>query len=175
MMSTKKRNSCILYVASVCILLALDQFTKYLASAYLKNGNSVIILKGVFQLQYLENKGAAFGLLQGQKLWFVMITFLMLALMSLVYLRAPMEKKYRWIRVILSLLTAGAIGNLVDRLRLEYVVDFFYFELINFPIFNVADIYVTVGMGLLLVLVFFYYKDEELEVLWPFQKKKQGE
>lgn len=173
-MNTKKQNSCILYAASVCILLALDQFTKYLASAHLKDGTSIPLIKGVFQLQYLENKGAAFGLLQGQKLWFVTITFLMLALMVLVYLRAPMEKKYRWIRIILSLLTAGAIGNLIDRLRLEYVVDFFYFELINFPIFNVADIYVTVGMGLLLVLVLFYYKEEELEALWPFQKKEQG-
>ena len=93
--------------------------------------------------------------------------------MLLVYYRAPMEKKYRWIRFILALLTAGALGNLLDRLRLDYVVDFFYFELIDFPVFNVADIYVTVGMGLLIVLVFFYYKEEELEVLWPFHKKEQ--
>lgn len=173
MMNTKKRNSYIFYAASVCILLALDQFTKYLAAAHLKHGSSIPIIKGVFQLQYLENRGAAFGLLQGQKLWFVTSTFAMLAFMALVYLRTPMEKKYRWIRGILSLLTAGAIGNLIDRLCLGYVVDFFYFELINFPIFNVADIYVTVGMGILLALVFFYYKEEELEVLWPFSKKKQ--
>ena len=97
----KKRNSCILYAASVCILLALDQFTKYLASAHLKHGNSIVLIKGVFQLQYLENRGAAFGLLQGQKLWFVTITFAMLALMAMVYLRTPMEKKYRWLRGIL--------------------------------------------------------------------------
>ena len=83
-----------------------------------------------------------------------------------------MDKKYRWLRFILVLLTAGALGNLIDRLRLNYVIDFFYFELINFPIFNVADIYVTVGMALLLILVLFYYKEEELEVLWPFRKRK---
>ncbi len=110
--------------------------------------------------------------MQGQKPWFVISTLLMLMLMVLVYFRIPMDKKYRWLRFILVLLTAGALGNLVDRLRLNYVIDFFYFELINFPIFNVADIYVTVGMGLLLILVLFYYKEEELEMLWPFRRKK---
>ncbi|MCI9174769.1 MAG: signal peptidase II [Lachnospiraceae bacterium] len=172
-MEIKKRNSYLCYLLGTAALLFLDQWTKYLASAYLKGGSSVIILKGVFQLHYLENRGAAFGLLQGRKLWFVIITVVMLFLMLLVYYRAPMEKKYRWIRFILALLTAGALGNLLDRLRLDYVVDFFYFELIDFPVFNVADIYVTVGMGLLIVLVFFYYKEEELEVLWPFRKKEQ--
>lgn len=174
-MDTKKRNSCIFYGASAALLLALDQFTKYLASTYLANGRSIVLIKGVFQLHYLENQGAAFGVLQGKKLWFVAITLAMLLLMVLVYLRTPMEKRYRWIRIILALLTAGAIGNLIDRLRLDYVVDFLYFELINFPIFNVADIYVTVGMALLILLVFFYYKEEELEILWPFQKKGQAE
>lgn len=172
-MKEKKINSYIFYGIGAAILLIFDQFTKYLASVYLKGGSSLVIIKGVFQLHYLENRGAAFGLLQGQKLWFVTITLLMLLLMILVYHRIPMEKKYRWIRFILTLLTAGAIGNLIDRLRLNYVIDFFYFELINFPVFNMADIYVTLGMALLIVLVLFYYKEEELEVLWPFPKKEQ--
>ncbi len=173
-MEIKKRNSYLFYIFGAAALLFLDQWTKYLASVYLKGGSSIIIIKNVFQLHYLENRGAAFGLLQGQKLWFVAITVVMLALMLLVYRRVPMEKKYRWIRFILALLTAGAIGNLIDRLRLNYVIDFFYFELINFPIFNMADIYVTVGMALLVFLMFFYYKEEELEVLWPFPKKGQN-
>lgn len=173
-MEIKKRNSYLFYIFGAAALLFLDQWTKYLASVYLKGGSSIIIIKNVFQLHYLENRGAAFGLLQGQKLWFVAITVVMLALMLLVYRRIPMEKKYRWIRFILALLTAGAIGNLIDRLRLNYVIDFFYFELINFPIFNMADIYVTVGMALLVFLMFFYYKEEELEVLWPFPKKGQN-
>lgn len=173
-MGTKKRNSYLCYIFGAAFLLILDQWTKYLASVYLKDGSSIILIRDVFQLHYLENRGAAFGLLQGRKLWFVAITVIMLAMMLLVYYRIPLEKKYRWMRVILALLTAGAMGNLIDRLRLNYVIDFFYFELINFPIFNVADIYVTVGMALLMVLVFFYYKEEELEVLWPFHKKEQN-
>ena len=97
----------------------------------------------------------------------------MLVFLILVYLRTPSEKRYHWIRFVLILLTAGAIGNLIDRLRLDHVIDFFYFELIDFPIFNVADIYVTAGMAVLIFLIFFHYKEEQLELLWPFQRKKQ--
>ena len=68
--------------------------------------------------------------------------------------------------------TAGAIGNLIDRIRLNYVVDFLYFELIDFPVFNVADCYITVSMFLLVILVLFYYKDEDFSLIWP--KKSQS-
>lgn len=166
----KKRNSCILGIISVILLLAFDQFTKYLASTYLKGGHSIILIKGVFKLHYLENRGAAFGMMQGMKLWFVAGTLLMLVLMILVYLKSPMEKRYKYARFVLILLTAGAFGNLADRLIQDYVVDFFYFELINFPIFNMADIYVSCGMVLLIFFCLFYYKDDELDRLIPFKK-----
>lgn len=168
----KKRNSCILGIISVILLLALDQFTKYLASVYLKGGHSVILIKGVFQLHYLENRGAAFGMMQGMQTWFVVGTIVMLALMILVYLKSPMEKRFQWVRFILVILIAGALGNLIDRLILNYVVDFFYFELINFPIFNIADIYVSCGMVLLVGFCLFYYKDDELDRLIPFKRRK---
>ena len=69
---------------------------------------------------------------------------------------------------------AGAFGNLIDRIRLDYVIDFFYFELINFPIFNVADIYVSCSVVVLLLLFIFYYKEEDMEVLLPSKKKKDA-
>lgn len=166
----KKKNSCIIGIVSIVLLLALDQFTKYLASAYLKGGNSIILIKGVFQLHYLENRGAAFGMMQGMKYLFVAGTLVLLVLMVLIYWKSPMEKRFAWARFILILLTAGALGNLTDRLILDYVVDFFYFELINFPIFNMADVYVSCGMALLIVLFLFYYKDEEISRLIPFKK-----
>ena len=171
----EKRKSCILGICSVICLLALDQLTKYFASAYLKDGNSIILIKNVFQLHYLENRDAAFGLLQGMKIWFVIATILMLGILLMIYWRSPMEKRYGWARIVLILFAAGAIGNLIDRLWLDYVVDFFYFELINFPIFNVADIYVTCGVILFMLLAFFYYKEEELEKLITFWKKHQIE
>lgn len=169
----QKRNSCIIGIVSVIFLLILDQFTKYLAATYLKGGHSIILIKGVFQLHYLENRGAAFGMMQGMKVWFVIGTCLMLVLMILIYLKSPMEKKFKWARFIIIILTAGAIGNLIDRLRLDYVVDFFYFELINFPIFNVADIYVSCGMVLLILFCFFYYTEEDFDRLIPFKKLKK--
>lgn len=168
-----KRKSCMLGVFGVIFLLFLDQFTKYLASTYLKDGHSIILIQNVFQLHYLENRGAAFGMMQGMRYLFVVGTFLMLILLMAVYWKSPMEQRYRWARFVLILLTAGALGNLIDRLYQGYVVDFFYFELIHFPIFNVADIYVTCGTILLIILFFFYYKEEDLETLISFGKKKQ--
>ncbi len=166
----KRRNSCILGIICVVLLLVFDQFTKYLASTYLKGGHSIILVKGVFQLHYLENRGAAFGMMQGMQTWFVAGTLIMLVLMVLVYLKSPMEKRFQWIRVILVVLIAGALGNLIDRMVLDYVVDFFYFELINFPIFNMADVYVSCGMVLLIFFCLFYYKDDELDRLIPRRK-----
>ncbi|NMB42654.1 MAG: lipoprotein signal peptidase, partial [Clostridiales bacterium] len=77
----------------------------------------------------------------------------------------PQVKRYNILRILLVLIIAGAIGNLIDRIRLNYVVDFIYFALINFPIFNVADIYVTVSTFVFLILALFYYKDEDFEFL----------
>ena len=171
----KKKKSCIIGLIGIILLLALDQFTKYLASTYLKGGNSIILIKGVFQLHYLENRGAAFGMMQGMKYLFVVGTLVMRVLMVLVYWKSPMEKRFVWARFILILLTAGALGNLADRLILDYVVDFFYFELINFPIFNMADIYVSCGMAFLIVFFLFYYKEEEIDRLIPFKKPKKKE
>ena len=75
--------------------------------------------------------------------------------------------------IICILLFAGGIGNFIDRIRLDYVVDFFYFSLINFPIFNVADIYVTVAAFVMILLGLFYYKDEDYDVIFPPKKKKE--
>lgn len=173
-MTKNKKISCIAGATVTVLLLILDQFTKYLASAHLKGGNSIPIIKDVFRLQYLENQGAAFGMFQGGKIIFVIITVLLVAVMSYIYWHCPMDKRYLWIRVIIVFLMAGAFGNLIDRVRLDYVVDFFYFELINFPIFNVADIYVSCSIAALLILFLFYYKEEDMEVLLPSRKKKNA-
>ncbi len=173
-MTKNKKISCILGLIVTVFLLFLDQFTKYLATTHLKNGNSVILIKDVFQLHYLENRGAAFGMFQGGKVVFIIITLLLVAVMTYIYWHCPMEKRYVWIRIIIMFLMAGAFGNLIDRIRLNYVVDFFYFELIDFPIFNVADIYVSCCVVALLILFLFYYKEEDLEVLLPSKKKKNA-
>ena len=79
--------------------------------------------------------------------------------------KMPEDKKYNILHLLLVLIASGAIGNMIDRIRLEYVVDFFYFVLINFPIFNVADIYVSVACALLAIVMLFVYKDEDLDFI----------
>lgn len=144
------------------ILCAADQVTKFLAVERLKNKDSFILIKDVFVLHYLENKGAAFGLLQNQKWFFVIIgvSFVLLAIFALSYI--PTYSKYRALRICILLIATGAVGNIIDRVRLNYVIDFLYFSYINFPIFNVADIYVSCGTVLLILLILFYYKEEDL-------------
>ena len=83
-----------------------------------------------------------------------------------------MGKKFFFLDLISILFFAGAIGNFIDRIAQDYVIDFFYFCLIDFPIFNVADIYVTVAAFLLIVLGFFYYKDEDWEKIFPAKHEK---
>lgn len=167
-MNKKKGIKAIIFV---CIFVLIDQFTKQLAVNYLKDADSIPIIRGVFSLQYLENRGAAFGLLQNQTIFLAIITILVLALLSYGYVRLPDEKHYRPIQYTLILIASGAIGNFIDRITKHYVVDFFYFELIDFPIFNVADCYVTVSAVLLVLLCIFYYKEEDFECL---TKKKEN-
>ena len=150
-------------VVSVCILVFLDQFTKQIVVQQLKGQSAYVLIRNVFQLEYLENRGAAFGLFQNQRIFFYISVLVISLVVIWFYGKVPMEKKYLPLRICAVLILSGAFGNCIDRIRLNYVVDFFYFKLINFPIFNVADIYVTVAAFLLTVLVLFYYKEEELE------------
>lgn len=158
-------------IISVFVLILLDQYTKILALTHLKDQDSFVIWDGVFELCYLENRGAAFGILQNQQIFFIIMTFIVFIGIGYVYKRTPDTKKYFPLRFTIILLTAGAVGNMIDRILRGYVVDFFYFSLIDFPIFNVADIYITVTFFLLAILLLFYYKDDELEI-YSFKKKK---
>lgn len=161
---------------SFLVLVVLDQITKKLAVLHLKNQEPFILIKNVFQLCYLENRGAAFGILQGKRPVFIVITLIILFVIVYCYLKAPYTKKFMCLRVVLILIAAGAVGNFIDRTLNGYVVDFFYFELINFPIFNVADIYVTCAAIFLVILVLFGYKEQDLNELvrsLGFSKKER--
>lgn len=157
------------------LLVVLDQLTKAAAVAHLKDQEPYVIWKGVFELSYLENRGMAFGMFQNKQMVFIVLTVLVMIVLSYVYLmRIPAERRFFWLNLIAILFFAGAIGNLIDRVLQNYVVDFFYFVLIDFPIFNVADIYVTVAAFLFLVLGLFYYKDADYERLSRGGKDAHG-
>ena len=153
-----------LFLSSI-LLVALDQWTKYLAVLYLKEKNPIIIIKGVFELSYLENRGAAFGLFQNHRYIFLCTTIIIMAGVLYVYWKIPKNKHFFPLQFIGIGVFSGAIGNMIDRLLHGYVVDFFYFSLIDFPVFNVADVYVTVSVAFLVVFLIFFYKEEEFSFL----------
>ena len=153
----------IIAIAGILSGVALDQLTKYYALTRLKDQDPYVIIKGVFQLEYLENRGAAFGLFQNQRFFFYLSVAAILMVVIWFYIKVPMERHYMPLRICAVFIASGALGNFIDRVRLNYVVDVLYFKLIDFPIFNVADIYVTVTTILLFLLICFYYKEDELE------------
>lgn len=174
MEAKSKKTSMMCFGVSAILLILLDQLTKQIAQRILKGENSFSIISGVFELQYLENRGSAFGFMQGQRALFVMMAVLMLFFIPYVYYKIPLTKRFWYLRVIATLFLSGAVGNAVDRVAYGYVIDFFYFSLIDFPVFNVADIYVTVSTFLLIVLILFYYKEEDFEQIHIFQNLKQS-
>ena len=124
----------IIYGLIVVFLLFLDQWTKKIAITNLKDKNSFVILKDIFEFSYVENRGAAFGMLTGRVDFFVIITIIN------TYSDSVNVKGYKILQFDLVVLIAGALGNFIDRIFNGYVVDFLYFKLIDFPVFNVADI-----------------------------------
>ncbi len=162
----------IIALVSFGAMILFDQWTKMLAVKHLMNQEPYVMIEGVFQLRYLENRGAAFGMMQGQKTFFLITATIAVLLIAYAYFKLPWEKRFHPLRVIGLFIAGGAVGNMIDRVVLGYVVDFFYFELINFPIFNVADIYVSCATVLLAILILFYYKEDELDCLFPKKKEK---
>lgn len=163
-----------LYAAvMVIVLLGLDQWTKYLAVIHLKAQKPFVLIEHVFEFYYFENRGAAFGILQNRRILLVIFTLVVLVLILWFFSRVPDEKRYLPLQGISILIVAGALGNCIDRLIRGYVVDFLYFKLIDFPIFNVADCYVTVSFVLLVIFILFVYKEDELEELFPKRIRKK--
>lgn len=180
-MNKTKRN--IFALLSIVLLCALDQFTKYLVVSNMKLGEAIPLINGVFQLRYIRNDGAAWSILEGQQIFFVVMTVFVLFFLGKIFVTLPEDTKFTPIRIIVVFLTSGAIGNLIDRiwsgevLFKGSVVDFFDFCLINFPVFNVADIYVSVSMVVLVVLMLFKYSEKDFDVIYDscvkFGKKKK--
>ena len=157
-------------IFSVLILTLLDQYTKLLALTHLRQKPGIPLIQGVLELKYLENRGIAFGMFQGKVAVFVVLCLVFLAAALYVFIRMPKEKYFLPLMLITFLIVAGALGNFIDRLFRGFVVDFIYFSLIDFPIFNVADIYVVCGGILLVLFVCLKYKEEDFTFLNPKHK-----
>ena len=138
----------------VLSLVFLDQITKIYAARELP-GNPAAVIPGVFELHYIENHGAAFSILPNAKWLFILITAVILAVIVVLQLKVSTDARGMRFRILTAILMAGAVGNLIDRVSYGYVRDFLYFRLIDFPVFNVADICVTVSAFLLILWILF--------------------
>lgn len=156
-------------------LVAFDQLMKHAAVSALKDKPAIILIQGVLELRYLENQGAAFGILQNRQVVFTIITILFLALALFVIIKIPKNRYYLPALIAVTFLFAGAIGNFIDRTMNKYVVDFIYFSIIDFPIFNVADIYVTLSMTAIIIMLLFKYKDGDLDFFKKSRKETDEE
>ena len=161
----KKILVVMLPVIMIAVLVIFDQVTKYLAVIFLKGNDPFVMIPGGLELHYLENTGAAFGMLKDQQWFFWILTAVFLAAAFIVYRFLPKTKRFIPLTAVIMVLVSGAIGNFIDRIMHKYVIDFIYFKFINFPIFNVADIYVTLSVIFLLILLFFYYKEDDFKAI----------
>ncbi len=161
----KRTKMLLIDVVVMLVLLGLDQLTKYLAIINLKNHPAVVLWDGVLELNYLENRGSAFGMLQNQKFFILFIGVVFLAVILFFLFKLPEEKKFCTVHILLSAIVAGGVGKMIDRLRFDYVVDFISFVLIHFPIFNVADCYIVVATIVLFLLFLFVFEEKDLEFL----------
>lgn len=157
------------FFAGVLLLTGLDQYTKYLAKLHLKGEPAIPLIRNILELKYLypENRGIAFGLFQGYVPVFVVLSLVFFAVILYVLARIPKKRSYLPLEATLCLMLSGAFGNFIDRVFRGYVIDFIYIPIIDFPVFNLADVYVVVSGILLVLLVGFRYKEEDLEdILW---------
>ena len=144
------------FIISVLIII-LDQFTKHRAMLHLMNKRPYVVIKDFVQFHYVENRGAAFGILQDKKVFFVIITVAVLIIASY-YLITNYHELNKLTRIGVALLIAGAVGNLIDRIRFGYVVDFISFRLMgiyDFPVFNIADIFIVLSTFFIVIIILF--------------------
>lgn len=167
-----KKHPLILSLITLCILMLADQYTKFLAISRLKGQEPFVIIEKVLEFSYLENTGAAFSSFEGKQAFLIALTSLVIFILVWKYMTLPKGRRFLPIRLCMLLILSGAGGNLLDRLTRNYVVDFVYFVPIDFPKFNVADIYITVGVAVLAFLLFFYYTEEEFDRLFHFPGRK---
>lgn len=154
----KRWISIVLFV----LLVGIDQLTKHLAKINLEGKNPIVLLDNILEFRYLEggNTGAAFGIFEGKTTILGIVSLVVFIFLCMFYYKMEKKGESKWLLFSLILMGAGAIGNCIDRFCYAYVIDFIYFRLIDFPIFNVADCYVTVAAVLLFLLIAFSKEDD---------------
>jgi len=148
-----------IYFLGIAVLIVLDQLSKYWAVGSLIGKGGLGFIPGLLGFRYVENTGAAFSILRDKQLLLILLTTVMIAGLIGFLIKAVRTETTFVVKIAYTLLISGAIGNLIDRVRLDYVVDFLEFRFIQFPIFNLADVFVVVGVSLLIFATLFLKYD----------------
>ena len=167
-MQTEKKSKIrqiLLPILGVIGIILIDQITKLIIVNNLELNESIPWIKDVFEIRYIQNTGMAWGMFSNRTWLLALISVILMAGLIYVYRNLMGSRYYAPLRILVISIIGGAAGNLIDRIRLNYVVDFLYFKLIDFPVFNVADIFVTVSVILLVILMIFKYKGRDLDVM----------
>lgn len=142
------------FIVSIIIVIA-DQLTKYLAVEFLMNKRPIVLINNLIELHFVRNYGAAFGIMQNQRWFFIIITLVVL-IAIIIFILKNNYNLHILTKISLGALLGGATGNLIDRIRLSYVIDFIKVDLgklYDFPVFNIADIFIVIGTMLLVLLI----------------------
>ena len=148
----------LLWILIIAASVILDQVSKLLVVSNMEYNQSIVLIKNIFSLHYIHNEGAAFGMLQDQRWIFLIISSVTIVAMAVYLWKSRRDSKL--LCIALSMIIGGGIGNMIDRCLLGYVIDFLDFTLINFAVFNVADSFVCIGVGLFILELIFEMKKE---------------
>lgn len=145
------------YFIIAIIIIILDQITKFAAVKFLRDNSPYVVIKDFFQLYYVENTGAAFGIFKNCRILFIIVSILVIIFVIL-FMFKYLNTLNSTMKVALAMFIGGSIGNLIDRIRIGYVVDFLNFKLpfgYDFPVFNVADTFIVISTILIMAMILF--------------------
>ena len=162
-----------LSILLIILLVFIDQLTKYIIIQNFDLHEEKSLIGDILVLTYIRNSGAAWGSLSGKTILLLVFTFIIFILLFRVYIRIWDNPRFKPVRICLLFVIGGAIGNMIDRIRLNYVIDFIYFKFIKFPVFNFADICVTLSVILIVLLFIFKYNDDDYDVMLGKKKKEK--
>lgn len=146
-----------IYLIPTAFFVLADILSKYIVTAKMSVGQSIPLWEKVFHLTYVRNTGAAFSMLEGQRIFLIAVPIIVI--LAVIIYTIVKKPKSKLLMLSFAMIISGGIGNLIDRIRFGYVIDFLDFRLINFPVFNVADIWVTLGAALFVCLLLFSKED----------------
>ena len=166
-----KKNKLILFIMAVSFVV-IDQLTKLIVFERLKDNDSIVVIKNILNFTYVENRGAAWGMLSGRMNILVLITIIVIPLL-LIGLRNTFtaishtknKVPFYLLQVVLVMIISGALGNFIDRIVRGFVVDFIQVTFMDFPVFNIADCFITVGAVLFIIDYGFFIKEEEFDII----------